>query len=121
MGLLLWNVSTGLIMARSVQRARSPWRRIAGLLARPTIAADEGLLFERCSAIHTIGMRSAIDVIFLDRLHRIEHIEAGVTPGRGHVARRSAAHVLEMGPGFIAANDVAIGDRLALEAAPVQP
>jgi uncharacterized membrane protein (UPF0127 family) len=113
----LRNASTGKLLARSVRRARTPWRRLLGWLTRSAVGIGEGLLFERCSAIHTLGMRTPIDVIFLDRNNRVKQVNANVVPGRQHVGCSSAVKVLEMGPGFLGANDLLIGDRLLLEAA----
>ena len=114
--MLLKNATTGEVLASRVAHARSPWRRIVGWLHRASISTDEGLLFERCGMIHTVGMRTAIDVLFLDRLHRVSDIMPMVGPGRVQVGRPDAHSVLEMGPGFIEENDVLVGDHLVLAA-----
>lgn len=111
---MLRNETTGALLATHVRLARTSWSRIVGLLPRTDIDAEEGMLFERCSAIHTVGMRSPIDVIFLDRFDRVREIQANVTPGKGRVGCASACKVLEMGPGFIGSRDVLIGDLLKL-------
>jgi uncharacterized protein len=116
--MLLRNASTGVLLAESVRRARTPWSRLAGWLTRSAIGVGEGLLFEQCCAIHTIGMRTPIDVIFLDRNDRVKQVHASVEPGRSHLGCGSASKVLEMGPGFIHLHDLLIGDRLLLEPAP---
>jgi uncharacterized membrane protein (UPF0127 family) len=116
---LLRNASTGVLLARRVRLATSMWRRLVGWLSRSAIDAEEGLLFEDCSAIHTIGMRTPIDVIFLDEYGRVKQIHPAVGPGRGRVGCSSASKVLEMGPGFVDAHDLLIGDRLLLEPATV--
>jgi uncharacterized protein len=113
--MVLRNASTGTLLARKVRRARTPWHRIIGWLTRSAIGTQEGLLFEQCSAIHTIGMRAAIDVIFLDRNNCIKQVYAHVEPGRGVVGCKSATKVLEMGAGFVDEHDLLIGDCLLLE------
>ncbi len=112
--MILKNATTGAVLAKRVRHARTPWRRIVGWLHRSSISTDEGLLFERCGAIHTLGMRTAIDVLFLDRLRRVSDLMPNVEPGRLQVGRLAAHSVLEMGPGFIAKHDVLVGDRLAI-------
>jgi len=79
-------------------------------LPRSAIAGDEGLWIPRCRAVHTLGMRVPLDVVFLDRDGRVVRIEAGVPPG---VARRRAqAHaVAEFAAGFALANALALGLR----------
>jgi len=115
---LLRNASTGALLAESVRRARTPWSRLIGFLTRSAVGVGEGLLFERCSAIHTVGMRTSIDVIFLDGGDRVEQVHASVEPGRRRLGCGSASKVLEMGPGFIHLHSLLIGDHLLLEPAP---
>ena len=113
--MILTNETSGKTLSHSVKQARLPWQRLIGLLSRRHIAADEGLYFERCLAVHTVGMRTAIDIVFLDRERRVLALHAFVQPGRTSVRCAGAVDVLEMGPGFIAMFEVAIGDRLLLE------
>lgn len=42
------------------------WDRVRGLMFSKGMAPDEGLLIERCNAIHTCFMRFPIDATFLD-------------------------------------------------------
>ena len=115
---LVRNRTTGRVLARRVRRADGFFSRMIGFLPRAAIAPDEGLWFERCGAIHTIGMRTALDVVFLDRDRRVLRSEAGVRPQRLHVGARHAHVVAEFGPGFLQANVLQPGDELALEPAP---
>ena len=115
--MVLKNATTGAVLAKRVRHAKSSWRRIVGWLHRSSISTDEGLLFEKCGMIHTIGMRTAIDVLFLDRRYRVSDIMPNVEPGRFQVGCMKAHSVLEMGPGFIELHDVLVGDRLLLAAA----
>jgi uncharacterized membrane protein (UPF0127 family) len=112
--MILKNLTTGETLATHVNAARSPWDRLVGWLYRSTISADEGLLFGRCAAVHTLGMRSAIDILFLDHHDRVSDVMPNVKPGRPHVGRLGAHSVLEMGPGFIDTHDVRVGHVLAL-------
>ena len=41
-------------------------RRLAGLAGRASIPAGRGLLIPGCSAVHTWGMRCAIDIAFVE-------------------------------------------------------
>lgn len=114
----MWRVrnrTTGRVLAGRVRRADGWTARLVGFLARSAIAPDEGLWFERCGAIHTLGMRTALDVVFLDRALRVVRCEAGVRPQRLYVGARRAHVVAEFGPGFLEANPLEPGDELALE------
>jgi uncharacterized membrane protein (UPF0127 family) len=115
---LVRNVRTGRVLAWRVRRADNWIERTLGFLPRAAIAPEEGLWFEGCGAVHTVGMRSALDIVFLDRDHQIVKVEPNVTPGKLHVSARNAHIVAEFGPGFAKANQMSVGDQLLLE--PVQ-
>ncbi len=105
--------ATGRVLAERVARARG-LARYVGLLTRGAVAADEGLWFDHTSAVHTLGMRATVDLIFLDAGKRIIRCDAGVRPGRLVVSCAGASAVLEMGAGFLASAALAVGDELAL-------
>ncbi|MFM1987637.1 MAG: hypothetical protein RJA99_594 [Pseudomonadota bacterium] len=81
-----------------VHRARSPWARLKGLLGDTPLPPGHGLLLERCRAIHTVGMRRAIDVVFLAGDGAVIDLRRGLGAGRIAACRRAAA-VLELAAG----------------------
>ncbi len=74
-----------LIVERAVI-ASSYWSRFWGLMGHRTLGEDEGLLIEPCSSTHTMFMRFAIDVIFLDKERRVVKV-ATVPPFRAALGR----------------------------------
>ena len=94
--------------------AESYWSRFWGLMGRRALGEDEGLLIEPCSSIHTMFMRFAIDVIFLDKERRVLKI-ATVSPFRASIGRGSSA-VLEVPAGTAKRHGLAVGDTLSLTA-----
>lgn len=111
---LVRDTSTNRVVAWRVRRADTWIDRTLGFLPRATIAPEEGMWFERCNAIHTLGMRSALDVVFLDREGRIVRTEE-VRPQRLYVGEPGAHTVAEFGPGFLRANALGTGTKLTLE------
>ncbi|MDH6167917.1 uncharacterized membrane protein (UPF0127 family) [Variovorax boronicumulans] len=81
-----------------VRVAERGWDRTRGLLGRPRLAANEGLLIARCSSVHTVGMRYPIDVVFLDRNGQIVRVVEQLKPMR-MVWCPGAARVLELDAG----------------------
>ncbi len=80
--------------------ARTPWARMRGLLGRKGLPAGHALLLVPCAAIHTLGMRFAIDVSFFDRQGRLTRRVAGVRPGRWWIwGGRGARYALESAAG----------------------
>lgn len=69
--------------------------RLLGLAHLSRARAPAGLLIPRCSAVHTLGMRFPIDVVFLDAEGGVaRRVEA--LPPRRLVRHRGAAAVLEV-------------------------
>lgn len=110
----LRNDTTGELIAPCVSRATTPWQRAIGYLGRRTVDAGEGLWFDRCSAIHTLGLRVRIDVVFMDAEQTVIRVISPASRNRIiHGGARSAA-VLELGSG-VAESRVRVGDRLTFE------
>ncbi len=112
---VLKNVTTGEIIAENVEYADGWWQRLAGFIPKGVVDPDEGLWFRDCSAIHTLGMRARIDVIFLDDGGRVMRADRAVRLNRPLIACRGAANVVELGAGALEGRDVLAGDRLELE------
>jgi uncharacterized protein len=69
--------------------------RLLGLAWRDRERAGPGLLFPRCSSVHTFGMRFPLDLYFLDSEGRVISVRRRVPPRRV-VWRRGAAAILEI-------------------------
>lgn len=86
--------------------------RARGLLGTRSLAPDGALLIPRCTAVHTFGMRYAIDVLFLDPDARVIAIRAAVPPWR-ICWQAGAAAVLELAAGTAARAALRPGQPLA--------
>jgi uncharacterized membrane protein (UPF0127 family) len=53
-----------------------------GLLGRPGLDLDEGLLIMPCSSIHTMFMRFPIDAVFFDRQGLVTKLAVHIKPWR---------------------------------------
>lgn len=105
---------TQTILADRVLIADRGTTRRVGLLGRASLDRGEGLWIVPCEAVHTIGMRFSIDLIFLDRKRRICKICHAVPPWRLSGALR-AHSVIELGAGTLAGVDLVIGDPLVIQ------
>ena len=56
--------------------------RLIGLLAHRSLGTTQGLLLLPGGSIHTVGMRFAIDAVFLDAQLGVLKVAAGVKPFR---------------------------------------
>ncbi len=106
----------GALWAERVERAVTLRERLRGLLGRPSLGPGAALLIERCGSIHTVGMRFAIDVVFLDRGWRVTRVVRQVRPGRWMVwGGWRAVRVLESEAGCLDVGGVRVGDTLVFD------
>jgi uncharacterized protein len=88
------------------------FRRLKGLLGRRELPAGRGMLLKPANSIHTIGMKFAIDVIFLDREGRILKIIEKMPPGKISPLVKGAHCVIETAGSELSIKPAAIGDKL---------
>jgi uncharacterized protein len=109
----LMNARTGSVVASDVEMALTRNARRRGLLGRTGLAPFSALVLAPCAAVHTMFMRFAIDVIFVDRDGRAVRVVPGLPPWRA--AMKTFAHaVIELPAGTLASRHVAVGDPLYL-------
>jgi uncharacterized protein len=101
-------------IASRVMVAGTSAARRQGLLGKKSVAPEAGLWIAPCEAIHTFGMKTAIDVIFLDRHHRVSKLVNNLVPHRIAICLK-AASVLELRSGTIAFSQTRVGDNLQFQ------
>ena len=69
--------------------------RVQGLLLRPPLKVDEALLIRPCNSVHMIGMRYAIDVVFLDASNQVIKLVPNLRPWQMAACLKSKS-VLEL-------------------------
>lgn len=87
-----------------VSVADGPLARLRGLARLDELPSNRGLLLTRTKSVHTVGMRFALDMVWLDRRGAVVRVDHDVTPRR-HAACRTARSVVEVAAGS--------GDRFA--------
>lgn len=111
------NLSRDAVLATEAEVADTSKKRRIGLRKHQSLAPGEGMWISPCEAIHTIGMKFAIDVLFLSRTREVVKLKEAVPPGRIAVCLR-AHSVLELPAGTIASTGTQVGDRLQFERVP---
>ena len=109
--LLLVNETRGVILAGSIETAFDSRARRTGLLGRDTFATGAVLAIAPSSAVHTFGMRFAIDVLFIDRAGRVLKRALGLQPRR-IAGTLTAFAALEFAAGSPEVAWTAVGDQL---------
>lgn len=110
------NLERGLKIATRVLVAGSSAARRRGLLGSGVLETGSGMWIAPCEAIHTFGMKIAIDAIFLDSEFQIKKLVARLPPRRISICIR-ASSVLELQEGIIVQTGTKVGDRLKFEPA----
>jgi uncharacterized protein len=105
----------GRFIAHEVRVAYSLSARLLALSRERSLPTRAGLLLSPARGIHTLGMRFAVDVVFLSRQMRVLGLAPRVQPWRILLAPRGTGRVLELAAGQIAATRLQTGVFIVVE------
>jgi uncharacterized membrane protein (UPF0127 family) len=91
--------------------AKSILSRMIGLLGRAGLESGSAMLLKPCSSIHTVGMKFALDLIFLDKDNCIVRTVAGVGANRFVLGGRGAKSVVEIEAGQVDVCGLSLGEQ----------
>jgi uncharacterized membrane protein (UPF0127 family) len=75
-------------------------KRMIGLLGKKSLPKGEAWLFYNCRAVHTLGMRFKIDIIFLDKEGSVLETRRNVGFGQLAIGPKGTYATLECSPGW---------------------
>jgi uncharacterized protein len=103
-------------LATALAVADTHWTRFRGLLGlRPSdFRNGSGLWIVPCHGVHTLGMGFPIDVVYLDRVMTVIHIQHDLQPWRFAPVRSHAASVLELPCRVAAETMTTVGDKIEI-------
>lgn len=107
------NVTRGTVLSEKLELAGTGGSRRKGLLGRDGLLPGEGLWIAPCESVHTFFMRFSIDLVYLDRKHKVKKIKSRVGPWRLS-ACFSAHSVLELPAGTISRSKTERGDTVEI-------
>lgn len=96
---------------QNVRKTTNFIERMCGLLGKPALKDNEGLLIVPCSSVHTFAMRYAIDLVFMDKQFTIVKTVKTLKPWRMAVSNASSM-VLELAASSIDKLQLSIGQQL---------
>src|SRR5258708_29053861 len=110
------NRTRGMCLAENVRVARTHWMRLHGLIGTDESGFQRGqaLWIVPCRGVHTLAMRFALDVIYLNQSGCVVDVQAGVKPWRFAPVHLRAASVLELPSGVIQRSGTVIGDQIEI-------
>jgi uncharacterized protein len=108
------NITRDAFLVTRGRRAGNLLTRGIGLLGCASLPEGDGLMIEPCNSIHMLFMRFPIDVLYVDRKHRVLRVCHGLRPWRmGPIVRR-ARYVLELPAGVAERTGTREGDMLEI-------
>jgi uncharacterized membrane protein (UPF0127 family) len=99
------------VLADRADAADTSEKRRRGLLKHSKLDPGEGLWIAPCEAVHSFGMKFAIDLVYLDKKKRVRKVRRNLVPRRLS-ACLTAHSVLELPVGVIEQSQTAAGDEL---------
>ncbi len=112
------NVTRGVDLMTQGRLAANPWTRLKGLIGVKHLAPGDGLLIRPCKGVHCMFMSIPIDVVYVDRDHRVVGLDEGMAPWRMGRIYRNGDYVVELPAGTIAATGTQVGDTLQVSVGP---
>ena len=98
------------VLAENAVIAKTPLKRMIGLLNRSSLEPGEALIIKPCNSIHTFFMRFPIDVIFVDANNRITKTIHSMRPFRISGIYLNALFSIELPTGTLEKTSTHAGD-----------
>jgi len=112
--ILVRNETRGTTLASTADVADTSAKRRTGLLKHAQLEPGDGLWIMPCESVHTFFMKFPIDLVYLDRKHKVRKVRHRVPAWR--LSACLLAHsVLELPAGTIEETQTAVGDELQIE------
>lgn len=108
------NLTRDVVLADAAEIADTSAKRRTGLLKHTGLKPGEGLWIVPCESVHSFFMKFTIDVVYLDRKHRVKKVRSEMVPWR--ISGCLTAHsVLELPAGTISRTGTLKGDQLEIK------
>jgi uncharacterized protein len=110
------NMTRGTLIGDAIDTAETSAERRVGLLKHNKLDDGAGLWIIPCESVHTFFMKFPIDLVYLDRAHRVRKVVRRLPPWRMSMCL-PAHSILELPPGTIDRTNTQKGDQIVLKAA----
>jgi uncharacterized membrane protein (UPF0127 family) len=111
---LIRNQTRGTVLGEAVDLADTSAKRRTGLLKHERLEPGHGLWIVPCESVHTFFMKFPIDLVYVDKRHKVRKVRHAVAPWRMS-ACLSAHSVIELPAGTAEQSGTRAGDELAIE------
>ncbi|MEJ5246274.1 MAG: DUF192 domain-containing protein [Caldilinea sp.] len=108
------NRSRNTIVLSHGKMANTRWTRLRGLIGVRDLPEGHGIVIEPCHGVHCMFMSIPIDVIYVDKNHRVVGLERAMKPWAIGKIYRNSRYVVEAPVGTIERTQTQIGDQLKI-------
>ena len=108
------NVTQNKTLAQKVEIAGTAFKRARGLLGRASLSPQQALAIPHCQSVHTLFMKFAIDVVFIDKNKKVVGLVWGIKPFQFSPIFWKSACAIELAAGTIEATKTQIGDSIQI-------
>ncbi|MDO8675292.1 MAG: DUF192 domain-containing protein [Candidatus Omnitrophota bacterium] len=108
------NLTRGTLIAETGSLAKTPLKRMTGLLGRGALNSGEALVITPCRSIHMLFMKFPLDVIFIDRANTAVGLCPDIRPFQFSPFFLQAHSAIETSAGTIAASQTHMGDNIQI-------
>jgi uncharacterized membrane protein (UPF0127 family) len=110
----VYNKTRDSFLALNIARADTHLKRLKGLLGNLRLNSDQGLWVTPSQGVHTIGLRFAIDLVYLDSDHNVIELVESIGTFRIGPWRMNCDSVLELPSRAIYHSQTQIHDQLLI-------
>ena len=108
------NQTRDTVLAHAAEVADTSAKRRTGLLKHERLEPGEGLWIVPCESVHTFFLKFHIDLVYLDKHHKVRKARSAVRPWR--LSACLLAHsVLELPAGAVKQSGTQAGDELKFD------
>ena len=108
------NQTRNALLGDAVEIADTSGKRRVGLLRHERLEPGTGLWIVPCESVHTFFMKFPIDLVYVDKKHKVKKVRHAVPPWR--LSACFTAHsVLELPAGTVEKTGTVAGDELLIE------
>jgi uncharacterized protein len=111
---LVRNQTRGTVLGDAINLADTSEKRRTGLLKHTHLDPGAGLWIVPCESVHTFFMKFTIDLVYVDRKHKVRKVRHTV-PAWRLSACLTAHSILELPPGTVQQTGTQAGDQLEIE------
>jgi uncharacterized membrane protein (UPF0127 family) len=106
------NQTRDTILVERGRVANNAWTRFKGLIGVQELPRGDGLAIIPSSGVHCMFMSIPIDVVYVDRDHRVVALDIEMKPWAVGRIHRGVHYVIELPSGAIARSSTQVGDQL---------